>query len=101
MFLFYSLSICMALGYLILGVIMMMLTLTVMYEVPELNLGFHFYLKSDHNQEEERAILRPADTPHGPKYTQQVDDDQLSQVRSDFSGTGTVDQSNLHWADTK
>ncbi|CAE1273487.1 KCNK1 [Acanthosepion pharaonis] len=83
-------------GYLVLGVIMMMLTLTVMYEIPELNLGFHFYLKSDHNQEEERAILRPADTPHGPKYTQQVDDDQLSQVRSDFSGTGTVDQSNLH-----
>lgn len=83
-------------GYLVLGVIMMMLTLTVMYEIPELNLGFHFYLKSDHNQEEERAILRPADTPHGPKYAQQVDDDQLSQVRSDFSGTGTVDQSNLH-----
>lgn len=83
-------------GYLVLGVIMMMLTLTVMYEIPELNLGFHFYLKSDHNQEEERAILRPADTPHGPKYTQQVDDDQLNQVRSDFSGTGTGDQSNLH-----
>ncbi|XP_036359575.1 potassium channel subfamily K member 1 isoform X1 [Octopus sinensis] len=83
-------------GYLIFGLIMMMLTLTVMYEIPELNLGFHFYLKSDHNQEEERAILRPADTPHGPKYTQQVDDDPNCQMRPEFTAVSAVDQSNLN-----
>ena len=52
----------------------MMLTLANIYEIPELNLGFHFYLKSDETPEdEERKHLRTSETT-GPKYTEHVND---------------------------
>ena len=53
----------------------MMLLLAVLYDIPELNLGFHFYMKSD-EQEEERTKLRDSMEGPGPKYTAQIDDDQ-------------------------
>ncbi|XP_064603422.1 potassium channel subfamily K member 1-like [Liolophura sinensis] len=59
-------------GYLIFGLIMMMLLLAVIYEIPELNIGFHFYLKNE-NEDDERMRLRASDTS-GPKYTQQVNE---------------------------
>ena len=46
----------------------MMFTLAVIYEIPELNLGLHFYMQSD-DQEEEKQRLRSPDTT-GPKYTE-------------------------------
>lgn len=50
----------------------MMLLLAVIYEIPELNIGFHFYLKNE-NEDDERMRLRASDTS-GPKYTQQVNE---------------------------
>ena len=55
------------------GLLSMMLMLAVLYDIPELNLGFHFYLKSD-GEEGERTSLRSS-MEGGPKYTKQVDDE--------------------------
>ncbi|XP_041353674.1 potassium channel subfamily K member 1-like [Gigantopelta aegis] len=60
-------------GYLMLGLVMMMLLLAVLYEIPELNLGFHFYMKSDEISEEE-VSLRSSMKKEGLQYTKQVDD---------------------------
>ena len=70
-------------GYLVLGLLMMMLMLSVLYEIPELNIGFHFYMKSDAD-EEERQRLRASATSQGPKYTKQIDDD--SATTSEYQG---------------
>ena len=51
---------------------MMMLVLANIYDVPELNIGFHFYMKSD-DEDQERMRLRTS-SDVGPKYTQQVDE---------------------------
>ncbi|XP_061173940.1 potassium channel subfamily K member 1-like isoform X2 [Saccostrea echinata] len=64
--------------YLFIGLLMMMLLLAVLYDIPELNLGFHFYLKSD-EEEEERARLRSGGESSGPKYTKQRDEDTHKQ----------------------
>lgn len=61
------------------GLLVMMLLLAVLYDIPELNLGFHFYLKSD-EEEEERARLRSGTESSGPKYTKQRDDDTHKQT---------------------
>ena len=47
---------------------MMMLTLANIYDVPELNVGYHFYMRSDED-DTERTKLRS--TKQGPKYTEQ------------------------------
>ncbi|KAK3092852.1 hypothetical protein FSP39_007919 [Pinctada imbricata] len=60
--------------YLFLGLTVMMLLLAVLYDIPELNLGFHFYMKSD-EQEDERTKLRDSIDTAGPKYTAQIDED--------------------------
>lgn len=53
-----------------------MVLLAVIYDIPELNLGFHLYLKSD-DEDNERMRLRSAsgDTSAGQRYTRQVDED--------------------------
>ena len=52
---------------------MMMLTLANIYDVPELNIGYHFYMKSDEDApESERTPIRT--DPQGPKYTPQVNE---------------------------
>ena len=56
------------------GLVSMMLLLAVLYEIPELNLGFHFYMKSDRD-DDEHVRLRDALDSSGPKYTKQIDDD--------------------------
>lgn len=53
--------------YLFLGLICMMLVLANIYEIPELNIGFHFYLKSD-AEEEERQRLKPGVAQHYSNY---------------------------------
>ncbi|XP_048736882.2 potassium channel subfamily K member 1-like [Ostrea edulis] len=65
--------------YLFMGLLVMMLLLAVLYDIPELNLGFHFYLKSD-EEEEEWARLRSGTESSGPKYTKQRDDDTHKQT---------------------
>ena len=34
----------------------MMLLLATIYDVPELNIGFHFYLKSDEDEDERKSL---------------------------------------------
>ena len=70
-------------GYLFLGLLMMMLIISVLYEIPELNIGFHFYLKSDED-EEERQRLHAGTSAQGPKYSKQIDDDTATS--SEFQG---------------
>ena len=73
----------------------MMMVLSVLYEIPELNLGFHFYLKNDSNPDEEQTRLRgadPSDTTSagsGHKYQKQVDDAEGQAARGVGSGGGT------------
>ena len=61
--------------YLLLGLLMMMVVLSTLYDIPELNLGFHFYLKND-NPNEEEAALKGDDSSSetGFKYRKQADD---------------------------
>ena len=59
--------------YLFIGLMFMMLTLANIYDVPELNIGHHFYLKSDEETDEQRH-LRAGDNQTGPKYTSQVNE---------------------------
>lgn len=61
---------------------MMMVVLSVLYDIPELNLGFHFYLKSD-NQDEEKSRLQnqpPDCSSH--KYSKHVDEVESRATRS-------------------
>ncbi|XP_064623627.1 potassium channel subfamily K member 1-like isoform X2 [Lineus longissimus] len=53
--------------YLLLGLICMMFTLAVMYEIPELNLGLHFYMRSD-EEDDEKQRLKDSINP-GNNYT--------------------------------
>lgn len=71
---------------------MMMMVLSVLYDIPELNLGFHFYLKND-NPDEEQTRLRAdtADTSGGTahKYQKQVDDAESLAARGGNGSGGT------------
>ena len=40
----------------------MMLLLATIYDVPELNIGFHFYLKSDEDDEERKSLKPPGNS---------------------------------------
>ncbi|KAL3875052.1 hypothetical protein ACJMK2_037990 [Sinanodonta woodiana] len=80
--------------YLIIGLLMMMLLLAVVYEIPELNIGFHFFMRSDH--EEERAHLHPSTHESGLKYSKQIDEDTPAvsgyQAGPGFQRTATYQQ---------
>ncbi|XP_059157287.1 potassium channel subfamily K member 6-like isoform X2 [Physella acuta] len=64
--------------YLLIGITMLLLLITVFYDIPELNLGYHFYLKNDemNRSDEENTRLKPAETGNSNKYTKQIDDTQ-------------------------
>jgi len=70
--------------YLLMGITMLLLLITVFYDIPELNLGYHFYLKSDelnaNKESDEETKLKPAKSGNTAKYTKQVDD--VSSVQS-------------------
>ncbi|KAL8585117.1 hypothetical protein ACOMHN_013133 [Nucella lapillus] len=75
--------------YLLLGLLMMMVMLSVLYEIPELNVGFHFYLKSDAacgGEAAEQSRLRDS---NAGKYRKQVDDPE-NQSAHTGSGGGTA-----------
>ncbi|XP_014676553.1 PREDICTED: potassium channel subfamily K member 1-like [Priapulus caudatus] len=62
-------------GYLIIGLIFMMLILAVLYDIPQLNLSLHFLMKSDEQDDSEKVHLHTAAAASGPKYTQHLDED--------------------------
>ncbi|RUS76878.1 hypothetical protein EGW08_015369, partial [Elysia chlorotica] len=64
--------------YFLIGITMLLLLVTVFYDIPELNLGYHFYLKSDEARrpDDEQTRLKPTETSNGGKYSKQVDDSQ-------------------------
>ena len=68
----------MSLVYLFLGLIFMMLTLANVYDVPELNIGYHFYMKSDEEQAQEAGSDERTRLRNGgdkPKYTSTTSQD--------------------------
>ncbi|XP_013410263.1 potassium channel subfamily K member 1 isoform X2 [Lingula anatina] len=58
--------------YLYLGLIFMMLMIAVLYEIPELNLGIHFYMATAGSGDGETTYLQARNG--GPNYTQQIDE---------------------------
>ncbi|KAK8763670.1 hypothetical protein V5799_033722 [Amblyomma americanum] len=59
-------------GYLLVGLTSMMLLLNVLYDIPQLNVGVFFLLKSDElTNDPEKVRLHHG---LGPKYTQQIDE---------------------------
>lgn len=62
--------------YLFLGLVMMMLVITVLYEIPELNLGIHFQMKGDTESEAESIHLRSSQNGH--TYTQHRNEPDIS-----------------------
>ncbi|CAG5116850.1 unnamed protein product [Candidula unifasciata] len=71
--------------YLLIGITMLLLVVTVFYDIPELNLGYHFYLKSDEirprtDEVDEQTRLKPTESGNSHKYTKQVDD--IQSIRS-------------------
>ncbi|XP_037274182.1 potassium channel subfamily K member 1 isoform X1 [Rhipicephalus microplus] len=66
-------------GYLLVGLTAMMLLLNVLYDIPQLNVGVFFLLKSDEmTNDPEKVRLHHG---LGPKYTQQIDEAPPPQVR--------------------
>lgn len=69
--------------YLLAGLTFMMLVLTVFYEIPQLNFGLFFLLRSDECQrgDTEKTRLHGSHGQSGPKYTPQVDDNIRHSIR--------------------
>ncbi|KAG0418559.1 hypothetical protein HPB47_004748 [Ixodes persulcatus] len=66
-------------GYLLVGLTFMMLLLNVLYDIPQLNVGIFFLLKSDEmTNDPEKVRLHHG---LGPKYTQQIDDPPQPAIR--------------------
>lgn len=66
-------------GYLLVGLTAMMLLLNVLYDIPQLNIGIFFLLKSDEmTNDPEKVRLHHG---LGPKYTQQVDEPAPPSIR--------------------
>ncbi|XP_066995820.2 potassium channel subfamily K member 1 isoform X2 [Anabrus simplex] len=61
-------------GYLLVGLTFMMLTLTVFYDIPQLNFGLFFLMRSDEMTGDPEKVRLQTPGAVGPKYTQQLDD---------------------------
>ncbi|XP_046985563.1 potassium channel subfamily K member 1-like [Schistocerca americana] len=61
-------------GYLLAGLTFMMLTLTVFYDIPQLNFGLFFLMRSDETTGDPEKVRLQTPGTIGPKYTQQLDD---------------------------
>ncbi|CAG2235629.1 K2P1.1 [Mytilus edulis] len=75
--------------YLVIGLWAMMLLMSVLYDIPELNIGFHFYMKSDKDEDEERTALKSSIEKTGTKYTKHVDEEQPTAVQAETSERNT------------
>jgi potassium channel subfamily K protein 1 len=76
--------------YLLMGLLMMMLVLAVLYEIPELNLGFHFYLKNENPYDEQQRLRGDPSDPSGSRgftYSKQEDDEATQAIPSATGGT--------------
>jgi len=76
----------------------MMTMLAVIYDIPELNLGFHLYLKSD-DADSERVRLNSAsgDAASGQRYTRQVDDETGN--GTDYKGVPSFPRQSAEYTD--
>lgn len=61
-------------GYLLVGLTFMMLILTVFYDIPQLNFGLFFLMRSDETTGDPEKVRLQTPGAVGPKYTQQLDD---------------------------
>jgi len=69
-------------AYLLVGLTSMMLMLTVFYDIPQLNFGLFFLLKSDeYTSDPEKMRLHGTVAAAGPKYTPQVDEPVRENIR--------------------
>lgn len=66
-------------GYLLVGLTFMMLTLTIFYDIPQLNFGVLFLRHSDETTMDPEKVRLQIPGTLGPKYTQQRSD----QIRQD------------------
>ncbi|XP_063241446.1 potassium channel subfamily K member 1-like [Bacillus rossius redtenbacheri] len=60
--------------YLLVGLTFMMLLLTVFYDIPQLNFGLLFAMRSDETTGDPEKVRLQTPGAVGPKYTQQLDD---------------------------
>lgn len=70
------------LGYLLIGLTFMMLFLAVLYDIPQLNFGMFFLMKSDGTSDPEKMRLHPSTGLYGPKYTQHIDEPTIRHVKA-------------------
>lgn len=69
-------------GYLLIGLTFMMLFLGVLYDIPQLNFGMFFLMKSDGTSDPEKMRLHPSTGLYGPKYTQHIDEPTIRHVKA-------------------
>ncbi|KAG8193361.1 hypothetical protein JTE90_022989 [Oedothorax gibbosus] len=69
-------------GYLLVGLTFMMLFLAVLYDIPQLNFGMFFLMKSDGTSDPEKMRLHPSTGLYGPKYTQHIDEPTIRHVKA-------------------
>ncbi|XP_076311642.1 potassium channel subfamily K member 1-like [Tachypleus tridentatus] len=67
--------------YLLIGLTFMMLFLSVLYDIPQLNFGLFFLLKSDQAAGDPEK-MRLATEVGGPKYTQQIDEPTTRHIKA-------------------
>lgn len=68
-------------GYLLIGLTFMMLTLTIFYDIPQLNFGLFFLLKSDEQLVDPEKLRLHSGGLSGPKYTPQIDENIRENIR--------------------
>lgn len=56
-------------GYLLIGLVFMMLTLTIFYDIPQLNVGMLFMLRTDEKTADPEKVRLKTPGSLGPKYT--------------------------------
>ncbi|XP_071043899.1 potassium channel subfamily K member 1 [Parasteatoda tepidariorum] len=69
-------------GYLLVGLTFMMLFLAVLYDIPQLNFGMFFLMKSEGTSDPEKMRLHPSTGLYGPKYTQHIDEPTIRHVKA-------------------
>lgn len=70
-------------GYLLVGLTFMMLFLSVLYDIPQLNFGLFFLMKSDEmTSDPEKMRLHPNMGTLGQKYMQQIDEPAVRHIRA-------------------